>query len=126
MAKRLKPSLCNKAYQKQADWQNVAQKWHGSKALALSYVLLKAGNDWKKEPPNNDLKPDWLKMSRSMNYENKCEYEKTTAEKKLSANVLQKNIQSVLEEAVCYVQGSAKRELLMHLPQDKKYFQEAN
>lgn len=61
-----------------------------------------------------------------MNYENKCEYEKTTAEKKLSANVLKKNVPSVLEEAICYVQGSAKRELLMHLPQDKKYFQEAN
>lgn len=60
--------------------------------FVLSYVLLKVGNDWKKEFFDNDLKFDWLKMFCSMNYENKCEYEKIIVEKKLLVNVLKKNI----------------------------------
>jgi len=51
-------------------------------------VLLKARNNWYKESRDKDLKPDCLKMSRSMNNESENEYEKkTTAEKKLLANV---------------------------------------
>lgn len=60
--------------------------------FVLSYVLLKVGNDWKKEFFNNDLIFDWLKMFCSMNYENKFEYEKIIVEKKLLVNVLKKNI----------------------------------
>ena len=50
-------------------------------------MLLKVGNNWCKEPRDNDLKPDWLKMSSSMN--NKSEYEcekKTTAEECIKEN----------------------------------------
>ena len=95
--------------------------------FAPSHVLFKAGNDWQKDPRDNDLEPNWLKLSRIMN--NESEYMKRRQQRERNyqqKGKLKKNIQSVLEEGMWYVQEGAKCELLMHLPQDNKDFEEAN
>ena len=58
-------------------------------------------------------------MSRSMNNESETQKhnpEENNSGKEIISKCIKENNRSVLEEAICYVQGTAKRELLMHLP----------
>ena len=56
----------------------------------------------RKSPAKNDLKPDWLKMSRRTNNESKNEYEKrTTPERKLLANVENARESNLLRAEEC-------------------------
>ena len=70
--------------------------------LAQRHGLLKVESDWWKDPRDNDLKPDWLKMSRSTNNESEHEYEtRTTPEKKLLANVENARESNLLRAEEC-------------------------